>query len=99
MQACEEENKGRWKTKEGGKQRKVENKGRWKIMSDLMSDGFIEAKRVYAALLIACIACFVLSTENRKKTLRRAPSRANRIELRFELFSLMNQIFLETLDS
>ena len=43
-----------------------------------MSDGLIEAKRVYVALLIAS---FVLSTGNRKKMLRRVPSRANRIEL------------------
>ena len=53
-----------------------------------MSDGFIEAKRVYVALLIAYIASFVLSTGNRKKMLRRVPSRANRFELSFELSSL-----------
>ena len=32
-----------------------------------MSDGFIEAKRVYAALLVACIACLVLSTVKQEK--------------------------------
>ena len=57
-------------------------------MSDLMSDGFVEAKRVYISLLIACLASYVLSTENRKKLLRRAPSRANRIEPSFELSRL-----------
>ena len=51
------------------------------LLSDLMSDGFIEAKRVYVALLIVCIACLVLSSGNRKKMLSRAPSRANHIEL------------------
>ena len=47
-----------------------------------MSDGFIEAKRVYVALVNVCIACLVLSTGNRKKVLKRAPSRANRSEVR-----------------
>ena len=50
-------------------------------MSDLTSDGFVEAKRVYVALLDVCIACLVLSTGNRKKMLRRVPSRVNRIKL------------------
>ena len=29
------------------------------FLSDLKSDGFIEAKRVYVALLDVCIACLV----------------------------------------
>ena len=57
-------------------------------MSGLMSDGFFEAKRVYVALLNVCIACLVLSSGNRKEMLRRAPSRANRIELSPQLSSL-----------
>ena len=44
-----------------------------------MSEGFIEAKRVYVVLVNVCIACLVLSTGNRKKMLGQAPSRANRL--------------------
>ena len=58
------------------------------VLSDFKSDRLIVAKRGYVALLDVCIACLVLSTGNRKKMLRRAPSRANRFELRFELSSL-----------
>ena len=49
-----------------------------------MSDGFIEAKRVYVALLIICIACLDLSSGNKKKhCVEAAPRRDNRIELSF----------------
>ena len=53
-----------------------------------MSDGFVEAKGVYVALLNVCIACLVLSSGNRKEMLKRTPSRANRIKLSIELSSL-----------
>ena len=60
-------------------------------MSGLMSDGFVEAKRVSISLLMACLASYVLSTENRKKMLRRAPSRSNLIKLRIKLSSLTSK--------